>query len=67
MHTYNLPFFNNEKKKKKKIIVVIHLFIFIFTNVKGRLVNFDIVKAYLDMNGRCNMRIGMKLLELMTH
>jgi hypothetical protein len=52
MHTYNLPIFNNEKKK---IISVIHLFIFIFTNVKGKLVNFDIVKAYLDMNGICNM------------
>jgi uncharacterized membrane protein YiaA len=45
MHTYNLTIFNNEK-----IIYVIHLFIFIFTNVKGRLVNFDIVKAYLDMS-----------------
>ena len=37
------------------MIFVIHLFIFNFTNVKDRLVNFDIIKAYMDMNGRCNM------------
>ena len=50
MLTYNLPIFNNEKKKKKHFC-----YSFIFTIVKGRLVNFDIVKAYLDMNSRCNI------------